>query len=248
MRLAILMVAVVLAPASAQQRGMYGGVSTGQMVGSINSTGFASGLGATVSSLPQTGRVIPMGPGVYSNSVRTPGHNWSPRGARTVAVPWGLPITTGYVATVPEYVPVPVPAQVQPSPSVIINQYYSPEQVRPQMKEYDDLPEARLPRTEVQGGDVRVHPPAARQPAAAPKSAEVAEAAAADSSKPTITLLAFKDSSIVAAIAYWEQAGDLHFVTSAFSKRIVPAGALDRILSEQLNKERKVEFKLESMR
>jgi len=247
MRLVLVMLVVGFVPAFSQQRGMYGGVSTGQMVGSINSTGFASGLGATVSSLPQTGRVIPMGPGVYSHPVRTPGNNWSPRGARTMAIPWGLPITTGYVATVPEYVPVPVPQpQVQPAPSVIINQYYSPEQVRPQMKEYDDLPEARLPRTEVQGGDVRVHPPAARQQGAAPKAAPAE--ASTDSSKPTITLLAFKDSSIVAAIAYWEQAEQLHFVTNGFAKKIVPAGSLDKALSEQLNKERRVEFKLESMR
>ncbi|MBL8220519.1 MAG: hypothetical protein JNL62_14900 [Bryobacterales bacterium] len=240
MRLVLVMLVVGFVPAFSQQRGMYGGVSTGQMVGSINSTGFASGLGATVSSLPQTGRVIPMGPGVYSHPVRTPGNNWSPRGARTMAIPWGLPITTGYVATVPEYVPVPVPQpQVQPAPSVIINQYYSPEQVRPQMKEYDDLPEARLPRTEVRGGDVRVHPPA-------PKTAPAETST--DSSKPTITLLAFKDSSVIAAIAYWEQAEQLHFVTNSFAKKIVPVGSLDNALSEQLNKERKVDFKLESMR
>lgn len=233
MRFALVLLAVGFVPAFSQQRGMYGGVSTGQMVGSINSTGFASGLGATVSSLPQTGRVIPMAPGVYSRPGRAPG------AGRTIAVPWGLPITTGYYPTVPEYVPVPVPTQqVQPAPSVIINQYYSPEQVRPQMKEYEDLPEARLPRTEVHGARERA--------AAAPKPA--AAETATDSSKPTITLLAFADSSVVAVIAYWEQAEQLHYVTNSFAKRIVPVTTLDKALSEQLNRERKVEFKLESMR
>jgi hypothetical protein len=247
MRFALVLLAVGFVPAFSQQRGMYGGVSTGQMVGSINSTGFASGLGATVSSLPQTGRVIPMAPGVYSRPGRE-GNSWSPRGGRTIAVPWGLPITTGYYPTVPEYVPVPVPTQpVQPAPSVIINQYYSPEQVRPQMKEYEDLPEARLPRTEVHGGDVRVHPPAAREHAAAAPKPAAAETAT-DSSKPTITLLAFADSSVVAVIAYWEQAEQLHYVTNSFAKRIVPVNTLDKKLSEQLNRERNVEFKLESMR
>ncbi len=242
MRFALVLLVVGFVPAYSQQRGMYGGVSTGQMVGSINSTGFASGLGATVSSLPQTGRTIPMGPGVYSHPVRSGGNNWSPRGARTMAVPWGLPITTGYYPTVPEYVPVPVPTQqVQPAPSVIINQYYSPEVVRPQIKEYEDLPAARAPRTEAHGAEVRVHPPAAAPKATSPETAS-------DSSKPTITLLAFKDSSVVAAIAYWEQAEQLHFVTSSFSKRIVPATTLDKALSEQLNRERKVEFKIEAMR
>ncbi|MBS1826515.1 MAG: hypothetical protein JST93_14455 [Acidobacteria bacterium] len=236
MRFALALLALGFIPAFSQQRGMYGGVSTGQMVGSINSTGFASGLGATVSSLPQTGRVIPMGPGVYSNPVRSPGNNWSPRGARTVAIPWGLPITTGYYPTVPEYVPVPVQQQVQPAPAVIINQYYSPEQVRPELKEYSDLPEARA------------HAPArpAAKSAAPPAPANPEQAV--DSSKPTITLLAFKDSTVVAAIAYWEQADEIHYVTNNFSKRIVPVSSLDKVLSEQLNKERKVEFKLESMR
>ena len=237
MRFALVLLAMGIIPAFSQQRGMYGGVSTGQMVGSINSTGFASGLGATVSSLPQTGRVIPMGPGVYSNPVRSQGHNWSPRGARTVAIPWGLPITTGYYPTMPEYVPVPVQQPVQPAPSVIINQYYSPEQVRPQMREYEDLPEARTPAPA---------PRSAPKPAAQPAPAAAEQAV--DSSKPTITLLAFKDSTVVAAIAYWEQADEIHFVTNNFSKRIVPVSALDKALSEQLNKERKVEFKLESMR
>lgn len=237
MRFALALLALGIIPAFSQQRGMYGGVSTGQMVGSINSTGFASGLGATVSSLPQTGRVIPMGPGVYSNPVRSSGHNWSPRGARTVAIPWGMPIGAGYYSTVPEYVPVPVQQQVQPAPAVIINQYYSPEQVRPELKEYSDLPQARA--------HAPAHAPAPK-PAAAPAPANPEQAV--DSSKPTITLLAFKDSTVVAAIAYWEQANEIHYVTNNFSKRIVPVASLDRALSEQLNKERKVEFKLESMR
>lgn len=236
MRFALALLALGIIPAFSQQRGMYGGVSTGQMVGSINSTGFASGLGATVSSLPQTGRVIPMGPGVYSNPVRSPGNNWSPRGARTVAIPWGMPIATGYYPTVPEYVPVPVQQQVQPAPAVIINQYYSPEQVRPELKEYADLPEART-----HSSAPRPTPKPAAEPAPASPEHTV------DSSKPTITLLAFKDSTVVAAIAYWEQAGEIHYVTNNFSKKIVPVASLDKALSEQLNKERKVEFKLESM-
>ena len=109
--------------------------------------------------------------------------------------------------------------------------------MRPQIREYDDLPEARTPA------------PAARsapKPAAQPAPAGAEQAV--DSSKPTITLLAFKDSTVVAAIAYWEQADEIHYVTNNFSKRIVPVSALDKALSEQLNKERKVEFKLESMR
>ena len=253
MRLALAMLAVALVPAYSQQRGMYGGVSTGQLVGSINGAGFASGLGATVSGLPQTAHRIPMGPGVYSQPVRSSGHNWGARGARTVAIPWGLPLTTGYYAApMPEYVPVPQ-QPVQAAPSVIINQYYSPEVVRPELKEYDDLPEARLPQTEVESGRVRVNPPSARRQAAAippkPPAPAVTESDVPhDSSKPTITLLAFKDSSVVAAIAYWEQDDQLHYVTSNFSKKIVAVNTLDKTLSEQLNRERRVEFKLEPMR
>lgn len=253
---------VLALPLGAQQRGMYGGISTGQMVGVTNDPGFASRLGATVSGLPQTTTRIPSGNGIYGGGggYRQPGYGGyggghaGRGGGRTLVVPYGIPMAMPYPVPV-EYEPAPAMVQpIQQSPSVIINQYYSPESVHPQMKEYDDLPQAALPRTEVHSGEARIYPPAARQPkAAAPVTPQPAaprneEGAAETSSKATITLLAFADSTVVTAIAYWQQGDSLHYVTNGFSKRVVPIHSLDKALTEQLNRERKVDFQLEAMR
>ncbi|MBI3680713.1 MAG: hypothetical protein HY235_09980 [Acidobacteria bacterium] len=231
------------APPAGAQRGMYGGVSTGQMVGSINDPGFASRLGATISGLPQTTTRIPVQRGVYGMPITTSGHQWHPRASRTMVVPWGLPVyyggyyDGGYATSIVQ----PVQA-VQPAPSVIINQYYSPEVVRPEMKEYTDLPQPIRPP----------EPAPPRSKVAPPESGKVtekkAEEARAEAERPTITLLAFKDSSVAAVIAYWTEKEQLHYVTRNFSKRIVPTASLDLELTAQLNHERNVEFKLEPVR
>jgi hypothetical protein len=239
--------AVVALPLAAQQRGMYGGVSTGKIVGSIDSTGFASGLGATVSSLPQTNRVIPLQrPGIYANPGRGPrgGFGGGGRG-RTVVVPYGIPygfVGSGYGGAYTGYDgAAPVPNVVEPapqSPTVIINQYYSPDVVRPQIKEYTDLPEPVKPKGEAESKQqATVYPPSARE--------EVSPERAASATKPTLTLLAFRDSSVVAVIAYWVEGQDLHYVTKNYAKKVVPLETLDKGVSLQLNSERGVEFSLE---
>lgn len=228
----------------AQQRGMYGGVSTGQMVGTINDPGFASRLGATVSGLPQTQIQIPVERGFFSTPrgiYAAPASNrlWRGGPSRTLVVPWGGAAFYGGFAGYSSYDMAPVTPLVQPvqtSPAVIINQYYTPEVVRPQIKEYTDLP-AAAPKQE----------PKSEPKKESEKPAQAA-APAADADKPTITLLAFTDSSVVAVIAYWLQEGNLHYVTKSFDKRIVPAATLDSELTGQLNRERNVEFKLDAIR
>lgn len=236
----------------AQQRGMYGGISTGRIVGSITDPGFAGRLGATVSGLPQTsGQAIQ---GMYGRPGGGPrgfgGFSGYGRQPRTVVVPWGIPVVyggggygygSGYGPELPQQT---IVQQVQPSPSVIINQYYTPEVANPQMREYNDLPEPPKP-PEPKEGAVRVYPPPARSPAPPAPAAAERERRVQDHDKATITLLAFNDSSVVATIGYWLQGDTLHYITNGFAKKTVPASTLDRGLSEQLNRERKVEFKLE---
>lgn len=248
------LLALLATPIGAQVRGMYGGISTGQMVGTINDPGFGSRLGATVSGLPQTGPRINMGPGIYAPPHG--GHRGGGgggRGGRTIVVPYGIPMGYGYGGYPNDYGPDQSMNQpVQAAPPVIINQYYSPDVVRPQMREYYDLP-APMPQTEMQPGDGRVYPPSARQQSrpimeAPPEDDRAAEARAEAANKQNITLLAFTDSTVTASIAYWQQGDRLHYVTTSYAVKNVPIGMLDKALSEQLNKERKVEFRLESMR
>ncbi|MCC6366446.1 MAG: hypothetical protein IT165_23245 [Bryobacterales bacterium] len=244
--LALWMTAAAALPLAAQQRGMYGGVSTGKIVGSFDSTGFASGLGATVSSLPQTNRLIPLRrPGIYANPVRGARGGYGGGGrARTVVVPYGIPygfVGSGYGGAYTGYDGgAPAQSVVEPapqSPTVIINQYYSPDVVRPQIKEYTDLPEAVKPKGEETKQQATVYPPGAQE--------EVTPERVVSATKPTLTLLAFRDSTVVAVIAYWVDGQDLHYVTKGYAKKVVPLETLDKGVSLQLNSERGVEFSLE---
>ncbi len=224
------------------QRGMYGGISTGQMVGTVNDPGFAGRLGATVSGLPQTTTRIPV---QRPRSWGNPGH-----GGRTVVVPYGVPVLYGSGYSYAEQPVQTIVQPVQPAPSVIINQYYTPESANPEMKEYANLPEPiRAPRTEVEQGSVRVTPPSAlapRTPAAA--RPQLTQEAIEAANRPTITTLVFADGSKVPVIAYWRQGDSLHYVGADYSKVVVPLDSFDKAASERANAERGVEFRLDSVR
>ncbi|MBI4907967.1 MAG: hypothetical protein HY820_30355 [Acidobacteria bacterium] len=249
MRLAWLALVLAAIPALAQQRGMYGGVSTGQMVGATSDPGFAGRLGATVSGLPQTTTSIPINGGIYGNTL--PGGNFGGRsyGGRrgnTLVVPYGVPVLyanpfTGAYSPGYDVAPRAIAMPVDSSPTVVINQYFTPDTARPQMREYSDLPEpVRPPQT----SRPRVAPQQqeSQQPAPQPQAARRGENAP---DKPTITLLAFNDKSVTSVIAYWVQKDELHYVTNTYKKMVVGLNSLDRATSERLNKERSVEFTLE---
>jgi hypothetical protein len=198
-------------------------------VGSITDPGHARRLGSIVSGYPPyTG--APTG---------RPGHG------RSLVAPFGIPVFVGgygygyggYGAAPPQQQTTTV---VQQSPPVVINHYYSPEVVRPVMREYTDLPEAAEQRQPAERESVRIYPAPKREPA--PEPAARREAPAED--KATVTLIAFQDSSIVAVLGYWIEGDALQYVTTQFAKRSAPLSQVDRPLSEQLNRERNVEFKL----
>jgi hypothetical protein len=60
----------------------------------------------------------------------------------------------------------------------------------------------------------------------------------------TGTLLAFKSGVIYAAITVWQSGESIQFVTRDGKDMTMPLETLDRPLTEQLNRERNVEFHL----
>jgi hypothetical protein len=63
---------------------------------------------------------------------------------------------------------------------------------------------------------------------------------------PTLYLIAFQDNSIRAALAYWTEGSTLRYVTLAHEQKQAPLASVDRVLSERLNGERHVLFRLPS--
>ena len=57
-------------------------------------------------------------------------------------------------------------------------------------------------------------------------------------------LLAFKDGSIRAVLAYWVQGTALYYVTMDHEQKQSPLASIDRELSDRLNRERNVDFRL----
>ncbi len=62
--------------------------------------------------------------------------------------------------------------------------------------------------------------------------------------RPTLYLIAMKDHNIRPALTYWVERGTLHYVTMEREMREIPLGSIDRELSERLNRERDMTFRL----
>ena len=141
-----------------------------------------------------------------------------------------------YPVAYPVYVPVetaPAPQSTQiinqPAPSVIINNNYMPDTAsRPVMREYsaDSLPQP-LGQTD--------------RRRAQPEPEEMDEPA---SIKPMVYLVAMKDGGIYSAVAYWLEDTTLHYITPKHDHNHASLDLVDRELTDQLNRERKVPFKL----
>ena len=116
------------------------------------------------------------------------------------------------------------PQQQYMGPQVVINQNFAPDVARPIVREY--VPDAN--------GGIRVYGP---QSSAAAPDTTVAE------ESPTF-LIAFKDHTIYAAIAYWVEGDTLHYVTNQSTHNQVSLDLVDRELSDRLNRERQVDFRL----
>ncbi len=89
----------------------------------------------------------------------------------------------------------------------------------------------------------------AAESAPAPRTEEYRpqpEPAATETRKeePALYLIAFKDHTIRAVLAYWADGATLHYVTMDHEQKQTPVASVDRDLSARLNRERNVAFGL----
>ena len=116
------------------------------------------------------------------------------------------------------------PQQQSMGPQVVINQNFAPDVARPIVRQY--VPDAN--------GGIHVY---------GPQSSAVAPDTTVAEESPTF-LIAFKDHTIYAAIAYWVEGDTLHYVTNQSTHNQVSLDLVDRELSDRLNRERQVDFRL----
>jgi len=164
-----------------------------------------------------------------------------PAHGRSVIVPYPVYIGGyGYVDSYgygPNAYPAPTPdpnAVMGPNgaPSVIINQNFAPPMANPVMREYSAGPGDQPDNSGMQSYQTPPSHPYADQ------------SAAAQSEQATIYLLAFKDHTIVPALGYWLDGNTLHYVSVEHSLNQASIDLIDRDLSQRLNDERGVEFRL----
>jgi len=116
------------------------------------------------------------------------------------------------------------------APSVVINPGFVPQQVNPQVREYN----SNDPGDQQSG--MRLYQNS---------SHPYADAAANNSGdQATIYLIAFKDHSIVQALGYWMEGATLHYVSVEHTLNQASINLIDRDLSQRLNDERGLEFRL----
>jgi hypothetical protein len=78
----------------------------------------------------------------------------------------------------------------------------------------------------------------------APAAWETGPSTQAKTYQDTLFLLAMKDGTIRAVVAYWVEGTTVHYVTMDHEQKQAPLSSLDHGLSERLNRERNVTFRL----
>ncbi|MGA2184033.1 MAG: hypothetical protein ABSH47_13470 [Bryobacteraceae bacterium] len=137
-----------------------------------------------------------------------------------------VPVYGGY-GYGPDYVDAPPP--VQAAPTVIINQNFVPDHANPVVREVPDTPDSS--GQDAVGSFQAPGPPPV-------------EPSPSDADQPTIYLIAFRDHSIVPALAYWTEGGMLKYVNMDHGLNQATLDLVDRDMSRLLNQQRNVEFRL----
>jgi hypothetical protein len=137
-----------------------------------------------------------------------------------------------YASAVAGPVPVPIPASA-PAPTVIINNNYVAERANPVVRDYSN---EALPETP---SGIRTYQ------APIPNNAEGRPIRRVTDDKPTVYLLALHDGTVLSCLAFWREKDEVYVVTTKQVHRKVGRDQVDRALSEQLNRERGVDFDLE---
>jgi hypothetical protein len=128
------------------------------------------------------------------------------------------------------------PADPNGTPSVVINQNFVPQQGNPAVREYNgDAPPPDQP------SGMRLY----RNPSHPYEDSQnTASVRRGNNDDPTLYLIAFRDHSIIQALGYWMEGGALHYVSVEHTLNQVSMDLIDRDLSQRLNDERGVQFKL----
>ncbi len=123
----------------------------------------------------------------------------------------------------------PAQAQGPAAPTVIINQNFIADHANPQVRTYgDDGPG-----------------PGGMQAYQAPGPPVVeGRSASRDDEQPTIYLIAFRDHTIVPALAYWTEGNTLKYVNVDHSLNQATLDLIDRDMSQTLNQQRNIEFRI----
>ena len=121
-------------------------------------------------------------------------------------------------------------------PSVVINQNFVPPQANPQVRDYTgDQP----PQQQDQSG-LKLY----QAPPSHPYADAAAAQRAASSDQATIYLIALRDHTIVQALGYWMEGSTLHYVSAEHTLNQLSIDLVDRDLSQRLNDERGLDFRL----
>lgn len=200
---------------------------------------FPSQLGATVRGTPYG-----YGSGAIGGGGVPGGHIGRPR---TVVVPYAVPVYYGggYGYDPYGYGPqqpatnVTVVVPQQPVAPVIINQTFTTSDSSRELREIS-------PDTPNESGGLRSWEPTKRNqstsattPVNAPRTQD---SSYVRDGKPTIFLIAMKDTTVQQAIGFWLEGTTLAYVTPHASIQRVSMDKVDRDLSVQLNSERHLEF------
>ncbi len=118
-------------------------------------------------------------------------------------------------------------------PPVVINQNFVPPQANPVVRDYGPSG-----TSDDQQSSLKMYQ------APTPGQSVPQNQQATNPDQATIYLIAFKDHTIVQALGYWVEGSTLHYVTMDHDLNQVSLGLIDRDLSQRLNGERNVEFRL----
>jgi hypothetical protein len=211
------------------------------------------GTGHAPTATPPVGQFVASGG--YSRGFVNPGRASHPQHGAAVIVPYPVyyggyyggaygygggydPSAAGYAPGYgPGYTDDGSQANGGGVPSVVINQNFVPPQANPQVRDYNG--DQQQPQQDQSGLKLCQAPP----------SHPYADAQrAASSGQPTIYLIAFRDHTIVQALGYWMQGNTLHYVSAEQTLNQVSIALVDRDLSQRLNDERGLDFRLPQAR
>jgi hypothetical protein len=125
-------------------------------------------------------------------------------------------------------------------PSVVVNQNFVPPQANPQVRDYTG---DQQPQQQEQSG-MKLY----QSPPSHPYADAATAQRSSSSDQPTIYLVALRDHTIVQALGYWMEGSTLHYVSAEHTLNQLSVDLVDRDLSQRLNDERGLDFRLPQAR